>query len=224
MPTPHLDGKHVVFGRVLRGYDIVEEIEQMETGANDKPTKEVVIVDCGEMAVDAKLGDEDDQDSLPDLPQDADLDVEQAYLDAAEKIKLAGNTEFAGKRYRRAISKYRKTLRYLEHVNNPASGEALLLSAHGNIAACQLASGDATACVTTCDVVLERDPSNVKAFFRRARAQRALKRYAPANKDIVAAIRLEPNNKSLRAEHQAIKDAKQKAASAERNIYARMFG
>eukprot|EP00013_Stygamoeba_regulata_P020335 CAMPEP_0177654500 /NCGR_PEP_ID=MMETSP0447-20121125/14369_1 /TAXON_ID=0 /ORGANISM="Stygamoeba regulata, Strain BSH-02190019" /LENGTH=341 /DNA_ID=CAMNT_0019158161 /DNA_START=112 /DNA_END=1137 /DNA_ORIENTATION=+ len=224
VPTPHLDGKHVVFGRVLRGYDIVEAIEQTETNPNDKPVKDVVIVECGELAADAKFGANDDTDTLPDLPLDAtELDGEQAFVDAAEQIKLAGNSEFSAKRYRSAIAKYRKALRYLEHVNNPAAGEAVWLSSLGNIAACQLANGNAAECVATCNQVLARDAQNVKALYRRARAQRMLKQYADANRDIVAAIRLEPNNKSLRVEHQAIKAAKEKEASAERNAYARMF-
>ena len=48
--TPaHLDGKHVVFGRVTKGYDIVEKIEAEPTAAGDKPLKDVVIADCGEL-------------------------------------------------------------------------------------------------------------------------------------------------------------------------------
>lgn len=42
VPTPHLDGKHVVFGEVLSGKTIVRKIENLKT-QNDKPILEVVI-------------------------------------------------------------------------------------------------------------------------------------------------------------------------------------
>lgn len=53
-PTSHLDGKHVVFGRVVEGMDIVRTIEDVEKGSSDKPVTDVIIADCGEMAEDYK--------------------------------------------------------------------------------------------------------------------------------------------------------------------------
>lgn len=48
--TPWLDGKHVVFGRVLEGLDVVKAVENVgsQTG---KTSKEVTIADSGEIEV-----------------------------------------------------------------------------------------------------------------------------------------------------------------------------
>merc|ERR1712242_466091 len=45
--TPWLDGRHVVFGKVVKGMSVVRQVENTRTGAQDKPLKEVEIVDCG---------------------------------------------------------------------------------------------------------------------------------------------------------------------------------
>ncbi|EEQ34938.1 Peptidyl-prolyl cis-trans isomerase H [Microsporum canis] len=46
--TPFLNNKHVVFGRVIDGMDIVRMIENTRT-TRDKPNQDVVIAQCGEM-------------------------------------------------------------------------------------------------------------------------------------------------------------------------------
>jgi len=41
--TPWLDGRHVVFGKVIEGMDVVRQVEQTQTDARDKPAKDVTI-------------------------------------------------------------------------------------------------------------------------------------------------------------------------------------
>jgi peptidyl-prolyl cis-trans isomerase B (cyclophilin B) len=49
--TEWLDGKHVVFGKVLEGMDIVKRVEGTKTDSRDKPAKDIVISDCGVIEV-----------------------------------------------------------------------------------------------------------------------------------------------------------------------------
>ena len=47
-PTPHLDGKHVVFGQVVKGYGVIKKIEAVGSGSG-KTSSKVTISDCGKV-------------------------------------------------------------------------------------------------------------------------------------------------------------------------------
>jgi cyclophilin family peptidyl-prolyl cis-trans isomerase len=51
-PADHLTGKHVVFGRVQSGFDVVQEIGRLETDNKHRPlggAEVVQIVHCGQL-------------------------------------------------------------------------------------------------------------------------------------------------------------------------------
>eukprot|EP00428_Durinskia_dybowskii_P060575 CAMPEP_0170379262 /NCGR_PEP_ID=MMETSP0117_2-20130122/13248_1 /TAXON_ID=400756 /ORGANISM="Durinskia baltica, Strain CSIRO CS-38" /LENGTH=149 /DNA_ID=CAMNT_0010634687 /DNA_START=82 /DNA_END=531 /DNA_ORIENTATION=- len=47
--TPWLDGKHVVFGRVSSGMEVVKQIESLGSSSG-RTSQEITIVDCGQIA------------------------------------------------------------------------------------------------------------------------------------------------------------------------------
>lgn len=49
--TSWLDGRHVVFGEVLEGYEIIDNIQSVDKEPGDKPKKTVKIAKSGELDV-----------------------------------------------------------------------------------------------------------------------------------------------------------------------------
>ncbi|XP_075070202.1 NK-tumor recognition protein isoform X4 [Mixophyes fleayi] len=45
--APHLDGIHVVFGLVISGFEVIEQVENLKTDAASRPYADVRVIDCG---------------------------------------------------------------------------------------------------------------------------------------------------------------------------------
>ncbi|KAF8311708.1 hypothetical protein DL93DRAFT_2168817 [Clavulina sp. PMI_390] len=53
-PCPHLTKKHVVFGRVVKGNEIITKVSEVPTDAKNRPTRPVIISNCGELVLKKK--------------------------------------------------------------------------------------------------------------------------------------------------------------------------
>lgn len=117
-PTPHLDGKHVVFGRVIAGRSVVRMIEDTPT-KSDTPTERIVIADCGELGADevVETGRQKDEfgDGFESHPSDDDADVHNPMvaLEAATQLKTIGTVIFKKGDWPNAQKKYMKAIKYL---------------------------------------------------------------------------------------------------------------
>uniref|UniRef100_A0A182FWX4 Peptidyl-prolyl cis-trans isomerase n=1 Tax=Anopheles albimanus TaxID=7167 RepID=A0A182FWX4_ANOAL len=73
MPTPWLDGKHTIFGKVLDGQGVVHKVEQTKTDTDDYPVKPVIIDDCGDHPMGGEF-------TVSDDPYDLWAWIKAAYL------------------------------------------------------------------------------------------------------------------------------------------------
>ncbi|KAJ7766335.1 peptidyl-prolyl cis-trans isomerase [Mycena maculata] len=245
-PTPHLDGKHVVFGEVIKGKSVVRQVENFPTSSGEAPTSPIVIADCGvlspgdpsltEVAVAA------DGDGHEDYPEDDDADVQDpavALRIATELRALATNLYKEGK-LALALEKYQKSIRYLDvHTLLPedakevqASYDALLapLLLNSALVAVRVQPPSATnakvavQCATRAFNTLQLSSAEkAKALYRRALAHSILKDEDEAEKDLVAALAIVPDDAAIATELAAIRKRRKEKRDKEKKAFGKMF-
>jgi len=239
VPTPHLDGKHVVFGKVLKGMGIVHEIENTEKGENDAPKQLVVIDDAGEL----KPGDDDGTavddgtgDKYPSWPEDSDMDLtdKDKVIEITADLKNIGNTLFKSQDLVRASEKYKKALRYVEFAKQrPEQTEEertelakTCVPIHSNLAQCCLKLKNYSECIKQCDLTLSLDPKNSKAYFRKASAYQEKSEFREALDVLKQGVGQDPDESNLKILNQEMAKCKQRyeqQKQKEKNKFAKMF-
>eukprot|EP01065_Artemidia_motanka_P045201 TRINITY_DN658_c0_g1_i1.p1 TRINITY_DN658_c0_g1~~TRINITY_DN658_c0_g1_i1.p1 ORF type:complete len:401 (+),score=196.65 TRINITY_DN658_c0_g1_i1:87-1205(+) len=183
MPCPHLDGKHVVFGRVIKGKGVMRKIEMTPTGRHDVPEVPVVIADCGDLAEGEDDGIvADSSDVFEDFPQDNDPKLsDEEMLKAADLIKGVGNDCFKKGAFPNAVEKYQKALRYLSATVPLQGAEAdhkkAVVACNSNMAQCYLKQERWKEAKAATEAALKEDETNAKVLFRHATALFELKDY-----------------------------------------------
>lgn len=193
-----------------------EEYETVSHG-NGNPNLEVSMDVDGERRL-AELAEEIDMSTPAPTAKTAPLPTSTASKIAkAEELKAVGNEHFGKKEYQKAIKNYRYVFTYVNGLVSSGgdmaqyanSGELLStedeatvnnlkLTCYSNLAACYVNIGNGAKALDCSRKALAIDKSHSKALFRQGQAYMFLREYQKAVESLVAAAKLEPQNRTIR--------------------------
>ncbi len=221
----------------------MRQIENLTT-QNDKPARDAVIADCGELSSsDAIAADTNAADAYgdeyEDFPEDQVTDGQplsaSAILKIATDCKDFGNKAFKSGDLETALDKYQKGLRYLnedpdlekEPAETKEKLDALRVSLNSNSALMNLKLGAWDETIRTADNALAvasiSDKDKAKALYRRGFSQVRLKDEDAALQSLEEAKKLAPEDAAIANELAAVKKAAAARLAKEKAAYKKFF-
>ncbi|XP_073062305.1 70 kDa peptidyl-prolyl isomerase-like [Primulina eburnea] len=155
------------------------------------------------------------------------MDIRERIIACGRK-KNEGNLLFRDGKFELASRKYEegsKLIEYNHSFNHEEQQEANSLGVlcYLNNAACKLKLGEYVEVMRLCTKVLEVEPFNVKALFRRSQAYMNTSELDKAEEDIKNVLALDPNNKDVWMVYKKLKEKQRQYGRQESRIYSTMI-
>lgn len=244
VPTPHLDSKHVVFGEVINGKNIVRKIENLPAQSDKPQGGDVTIADCGQLegtAFDSATEKAPDAtgDPYEDFPDDQGQDLKgEDYFKIASNLKDYGNKAFKSGDNEVGIEKYQKGLRYLNVY--PAANDsdpkdlqgkldALRFTLHSNSTLLAIKAKRFDEAQKWAGFAIDAMPKDARAtdkakvYYRRAQARVALKDLDSALEDFEQAATLAPEDAAIKNDLNKTKKTLNDSAKKEKAAFKKFF-
>lgn len=215
VPTPHLNGKHVVFGEVIQGKSIVRQLERCDKGENDKPVEDWIISDCGELPSDYVPVPASVDDGTGDIYEEVMADDDninvndpESVFKAVTTLKDIGTKQLKDGNVAAAYEKYNKASGFLNDYfpedlseENLSKLHALKLSCYLNAALVALKLKDGKKTINAASNALEveaiDDKSKTKALYRKGMGYLLAKDEESAQKSLEEALQLSPEDGAI---------------------------
>ncbi|CAH3161632.1 unnamed protein product, partial [Porites evermanni] len=148
--------------------------------------------------------------------------TDEERITIGEKKREIGNNLYTGGDYAGAINSYQRAIKYLS-TSTAEQVQILRVKCWNNMAAAQLKIKAYSAAEKSCSQVLQIDPDNVKALFRKGKVLAGNGETEQALVYIKKADQLDPNNKTIRGELNRLKQLLASEKRSERTMYQRML-
>lgn len=210
-------------GQVIKGWD---------SGFSTMKVGEKAILRCRSDYAYGSMG------SPPKIPGGATLDFDVELLGFAPKkkqrwemskeeqqgeanrLKDEGTGLFKEKRFKEALEKYEEAQEFIEH---DEAVEPLWVTCKLNAAQAAINMQDFPLAMTLSTAALKKDPTNVKALYRRGLSRNHLGLVDEALDDLNKALELDPDNKPVKVEIASAKKHIADALKKQKAAYGNMF-
>ncbi|CDK25162.1 unnamed protein product [Kuraishia capsulata CBS 1993] len=251
-PSPHLNGKHTLFGKVVHGKSVVREVEKVDVSKEHIPKIPCVIEDSGSWkkgdpvpvynasydSIGGDIYEEFPDDNTKANAPNFDPENMAQALKAAETIKESGTLLFKKADLTNARFKYAKALRYANELmpdkdqdrETYAKFMDLKKKLFLNLSLCCFKIGDHQRAVDYAGYLLELDDDfkvsaleRSKALYRRGMSYLSLKKNSLALESLKEAKLNNPDDVNINSALERAEKIVQDAKERERERYAGLF-